>query len=469
MSIFKAAGPRLVLGTKGPWWHRSEVVLTGQDISQHKHVIGLTGQGKSKLLASTYVQLLEQGIPAALIDPHSDLADDVLSMLNDKGLITDKFLYIDFGRSDRFLPFNILATRYRPHDTARHVVEVCKRVWPALSDGAAPMFENVMLAASLTLIENKLPITQAPRLITDKTYRDTLLGYVADHQVVHFWHSTFDRLSVKDQIDQAQSSLRRIFLLTFSETLRYSLGQPENALDFRKIMDEGISVVYDLGGLDEDTQRFLGCLLTVGHEVAALSRADQPQWERKPYHLYMDEFSQFSATSEEGLARILSLARKYNLSLGMAHQTFSQTSERIRGALGNAMRIAFKLQPDDATWMAQQIGEYDPLEVKHEVPDKTMQERSHPVFYSVQESYERLRTTLKGLPTQHAVVKTRQGYETIETPYVPPTKTGREELERLKDGFARELLTSRAHAIALVDGTAILSDEPPPALRDFSS
>ncbi len=470
MALFQKAGPRLVLGATGPWWRRKTVALTGQDISQHKHIIGLTGQGKSKLLASTYVQLLRQNIPAALIDPHSDLADDVLSMLNDAGyfsnpLTASKFLYVDFGRSDRYLPFNILKTRYRPHDTARHVVEVCKRVWPALADGAAPMFENVMLAAALTLIENDLPITDVSWLLTDKAFRDMSLRRVKDAQVVRFWRDTFDRLSVKDQLDQAQSSLRRIFLLTFSETLRYSLGQPENALDFRRIMDEGISVVYDLGGLDEDTQRFLGCLLTVGHEVAALSRADQPLWERKPYHLYMDEFSMFSATSEDGLARILSLARKYNLSLGMAHQTFSQTSERIRGALGNAMRIAFKLQPDDATWMAQQIGEYNPYEIKHMVEDEHAQGRSHPNYFTVQESYERLRTTLKGLPQQHAVVKTGHGYEEIETLHVPPTKTTREELEQLKEGFAQRLLTSRTRAITVVDGAREPIGEPPPRFR----
>jgi hypothetical protein len=230
-------------------------------------------------------------------------------------------------------------------------------------------------------------------------------------------------------------------------------------------MDEGISVVYDLGGLDDETQRFIGSLLTVGYEEAALSRADQPLWERKPYHLYMDEFSMFSATSEDGLARILSLARKYNLSLGMAHQTFSQTSERIRGALGNAMRIAFKLQPDDATWMAQQIGEYDPYEIKHMVEDEHAQGRSHPVFYSVQESYERLRTTLKGLPPRHALVTVGDHVETIETIEVHSPRTSQEELDRLKEGFARRLLTPRHQAIAQVDGGGEPPDEPPPGVR----
>src|SRR5216117_3515168 len=119
MAFFQKQEPRLILGQTGSWYWRRPLVLHGSDISTHKHVIGLTGQGKSKLLASSYVQLLSQGIPSALIDPHSDLADDVLAMLNDRGLLNDRFLYIDFGRRDRFLPFNILNTRYSAHDTAR--------------------------------------------------------------------------------------------------------------------------------------------------------------------------------------------------------------------------------------------------------------------------------------------------------------------------------------------------------------
>ena len=96
------------------------------------------------------------------------------------------------------------------------------------------------------------------------------------------------------------------------------------------------------------------------------------------------------------------------------------------------------------------------------VPDETARGKSHPVFYSVQESYERLRTTLKGLPRQHAVVTTNDGHAAIQTLSVPPTKTTREALERLKEGFAQRLLTSRARAIALVDGQKPPDDEPPP-------
>lgn len=453
-------GHQLILGTYGSWWRRRSLILHGTELSRHKHVIGVTGQGKSKLLAASYVQLLRQGIPAALIDPHADLADDVLSMLNDEGLITERFLYVDFGRKDFFLPFNILKTRYSAHDTARHVVEVCKRVWPALGAGAAPAFENIVLHGAYALIETGYALTDLPTFIVNKGFRDQVLSQVSDPRVISFWRDYFDQLPERDRAEEVQSAIRRMALLTFDPTMRYSLGQKENVLDFRKLMDDGISVVFSLGGLDEETQKFLGCLLTVGYEVAALSRADQALWERKPYHLFLDEFSQFSATSEEGLARILSLARKYQLSLVMAHQTFSQTSDRIKGALGNAMRIVFQLEPDDAAWMAQQLGEYEPHEVKHEVEDESAQGRTHPVFFSVQESYEKLRSRIKNLKPRHAIVKTGHGYQEIKTLHVPPPKTSRSELREIKERYAKALMTKKQIAVDMVD-RQVEEDAPP--------
>lgn len=448
--------PAVILGSYGfLGLHRLQ--LTGAGIATHKHVIGLTGQGKSKLLASYYSQLVRQGIPAALIDPHSDLAEDALGLLSDR--VGRDVRYIDFARSDRFLPFNVLSQPYDDHKIARDLVDVCRRVWPALAQGQAPMFENVFLAGCLTLIQNKLPITHLPRLITDKSFRDALLVRVTDPQVVHFFRATFDRLNVRDQLDQAQSSLRRIFLLTFSPTLRYSLGQTANALNFRRLMDEGISVIYDLGGLDEETQRFLGSLLTVGYEVAAKSRSDMAHRLRKPYHLVLDEFVRFSAQSEETLSNILSETRKYGLSLTMAHQTWSQLSSRISGALQNTDTIAFRLGRNDAEWMAKRFVKYEPLEVKHEVEEHG--ERSHPIFWNIPEQFEVMTTELENLAPRHAYARIGGSVTAFHTATVKPPPISPGELALLKEREAQALMTPRELVVPIVDVMPDVTEPPP--------
>lgn len=436
--------PAITLGTHGPPLLGLNLRLGSEHLAAHKHVIGLTGQGKSKLLASMFVQLVNQGEPCALIDPHADLAHDALGLLADQGFFQqtgarERLLYIDFSNRERFLPFNVLRQPYPAHDVARNVVEAFKRAWPALGDGSAPQFENILLAGSLVLVENERPLTDLPRLLTDQTYRDKLLMHVSDGEVVGFFHNRFDRWG-RDAPAMIESTLRRVFLLTFSPTLRHSLGQPESALNIRKLMDRGVSMIFNLGGLDEETQRFIGCLLTVSFEVAALSRADMPVQERRRYHLIMDEFSQFSAQSEEALARVLSLARKYGLFLTLAHQTWSQLSGRLHGALQNAVEIAFKLGRSDAEWAAPRFGQFDPLAIKHEVPDPVQIDRTHPVFFSVQETFEGWTKELTELQPRQAYVKLGSRAVKIRTLQLPKRKTTAATMQGLIESYAHTLL-----------------------------
>jgi hypothetical protein len=444
--------PKVTLGTYGP-------PLLGRPVSvdprQHFHVQGLTGQGKSKLLVSTTVQLINQGVGCAVVDPHTDAVDEILGVLLDTGFFAnpqayERLLYIDFSRTDRFLPFNILNGVYDPHTVARNIVEVCKRAWPALADGSAPQFENIALASVVVLVENHLPLSSLPRLLTDKLYRDGLLDSVTDPEVVHFFHARFDEWG-KDAPLMIESTLRRAFLLTFSPTLRYSLGQAESALDFRRLLDNGTSVLFNLGGLDEETQRFLGCLLTVGFEVAALSRADIPEEKRNPYMLILDEFSMFSAQSEESLSRILSLCRKYGLFLTLAHQTWSQLSDRLKGAVQNTLDIAFKLGRSDAEWAAPRFGQFDPMRIKHEVEDPWQVNRSHPVFFGVQETFEEWTKALEQLQRQEAFVKLGNKTAKIRTLTVPPMKSSREELTRIKNEYAARLLRPKEDVAPAID------------------
>lgn len=64
--------------------------------------------------------------------------------------------------------------------------------------------------------------------------------------------------------------------------------------------------MYDLGGLDEESQRFIGALIVQGYEEAAISRFDIREADHVPHHLLIDEFAAFSSALETCLARILS-------------------------------------------------------------------------------------------------------------------------------------------------------------------
>lgn len=439
--------PTLTLGTYGPSLLRSPFVLKPESVAAHKHVIGLTGQGKSKFLASIFVQLVDQGVGCALIDPHADLAKDILGKLVDSRFFghpdaQKRLIFVDFGQRGRYVPFNVLRQPYDDHAVARNVVEAFKRAWPALADGGAPQFENILLAGSLVLIQNQLPLTELPRLLQEPPYRSTLLRQVTDGAVVDFFRGRYDRWG-RDAPLMIESTLRRVFLLTFSPALRGPLGHAENALNFRELMDSGTSVVFNLGGLDEDTQRLLGCLITVGFEVAALSRAEVSEEKRGQYHLIIDEFSQFSAQSEESLARVLSLARKYGLYLTLAHQTWSQVNSRLQGALQNAVTVAFKLGRSDAEWAAPRFGSFDPYSLKHEVADPGQIARTHPVYFNLQETFEGWAQSLQGLRPREAFIRVGEHTVKVKSLTFPRQRCSDAELAAVTESYARLLLRPR--------------------------
>src|SRR5436853_4221228 len=96
----------VTLGHWGKWPFRFPFLLNETKLKTHRHVMGITGQGKSKLLAWFTASLILQGVGCCLIDPHSDLAQDVLALLVDNGYFArpgayEKLLFIDMNRQDR--------------------------------------------------------------------------------------------------------------------------------------------------------------------------------------------------------------------------------------------------------------------------------------------------------------------------------------------------------------------------------
>src|SRR5262249_28156031 len=151
-----------------------------------------SGAGKSKLLESLALQLLNQRVGVALIDPAGDVCDHLLATLLDLGFFRDerayeRLLYVDFTDERLAAPFNVLAHPVESHKVASAILESWKRAWSGLAGGSAPALENLVLAGSLVLAQNGEPLTQLQRLVSDGAYRARLLVRVTDPQVVAFF------------------------------------------------------------------------------------------------------------------------------------------------------------------------------------------------------------------------------------------------------------------------------------------
>ncbi len=388
--------PKIHLGVRSnsiPLWP-TNLSLHADDYRLHQWVIGISRSGKTGYLETQILQLIKHGIGMSFVDPAGDAAEDILRILVAEGFFAlpdalDRLWYFEFEEDENaaFPAFNVLNQPTVPANVvASQVLEGFHRTWPALAAGAAPMFDTLLLLGTKILIHNHLPLPALFRLLTERAFRDSLLERVPDPDLVSYFHENFDHLGRNDAVDAVQSAIRRLVLLTFSPVLRYALGQSENILDFSRFMNTKMAVIYNLGKVQsQEARRLIGGLIAKGYEDAAFARQALPAESRFQHHLILDEFAEFSNTTEQALSRFLSQTRKFGLFCTLAHQTFSQTSKRLQGALQNAeLNVAFRVGREDGEILAKQLFDVDVQRIKSE----PMTERSQPVFAPLLEQWE---------------------------------------------------------------------------------
>jgi hypothetical protein len=183
------------------------------------------------------------------------------------------------------------------------------------------------------------------------------------------------------------------------------LGQKENHVNIRQIMDDGKILLVDLGDCDDETKRLFGTLIVTGFEQAALSRVRSSIETRKPYYLYVDEFQDFACQpgASETFSKMLSQVRKFGLHMILANQSIAQLSKGLQTALGNAQTIvAFRISRADAEVLARVLGIVDALAIKHESQTPIQ----HPMFYPLFEQWEDFVQFLTRQAVRQATVKT---------------------------------------------------------------
>src|SRR3990170_3962416 len=142
-----------------------------------------------------------------------------------------------------------------------------------------------------------------------------------------------------------------------NEMMRNIIGQAQSAFDFREVIDQGKILLINLskGQVGEVNSKLLGLIIVSKLQMAALSRSDTPESDRRDFYLYVDEFQNFVTDS---FATILSEARKYKLNLVMANQYVQQMEEDVMYAVfGNVgSLLCFQVGAKDAGILAEQLG-----------------------------------------------------------------------------------------------------------------
>jgi hypothetical protein len=443
--------PKLTLGTFGPLpVLKLPLNIRLSQANSHWHVIGTSGSGKSFFLAQLFLSLINKGLPVTLIDPHGDLAKLVLAHLVGQGRYQDpsayeQIVYLDLPqgeRQERYIAFNALLQDTPEHTIASNFKEAMHRAFPELSQGAA-IFDTLLPRALRVLLANNQPLTALEPFLWNEAFRTPLLERFADPTITNYFTHVYTELRRSEQVTYAGSVLRRAALLTDLPVLRYSFSQPDNRLPFRQIMDTGQSVIINLALRELEAARLLGCLLTVGYEQAALSRADEEH--RRSHHLIVDEFHSFATQSSQAFASMLSQTRKYGLYLCAAHQFWGQANQHLQEALQNTgIDVVFNVGRTDAEYTARELSRIDPMQVKHQVTDEYAVEKTHPVFYNLAEQWQSFAEYLQDLPPRHFALKIRgQKVKAGKTRNLPAPRVDPQELGEVEQEYLRRYFRSK--------------------------
>ncbi len=344
----------IYIGHRSGWGGDSLFGIQAEDARHHTYIIGKTGSGKTTLLRNMIIQHLYHGSGLALLDPHGDLADELLDHFPTSR--ADDLVY--FNPSDLDFPIGLNLLANVPSDD-RHLVAsgitaALKSIW---RDSWGPRMEYILYNALAALLDcRNTSLLGVNRMLTDAEYRAWVIRQVKDPFVRNFWAEEFagyDPRFVREAIAPIQNKIGQFLM---NPPIRNILGQVRTKIDFRFMMDTGRVFIANLskGKLGADKANLLGSLLTTQFQLAAMSRADTPETERRDFHLFIDEFHNFTTDS---FAAILAEARKYRLCLTLSHQYIDQLSPEARQAVfGNTgTMIAFRIGHTDAELLAKEF------------------------------------------------------------------------------------------------------------------
>lgn len=319
------------------------------DRSRHLYIVGQTGTGKSGLMELLVLSDIYYNQGFGVIDPHGDLALNIMRFIPEHRV--NDVLYFNPADTDYpigFNPLEVTDPSLKNHISSE-LVGVLKRMF----ESWGPRLEYILRYTILGLLDypnaTMLDIT---RMLTEKRFRDDVISYIDDPVVKSFWTTEFASWNEKFAAEAVAPVLNKVGAFTANPMIRNIVGQPKSTFNIRAAMDEGKILIVNLsrGLVGEDNAAILGALMVTKIQLAAMSRANIAQTERRPFYLYVDEFQNFATDS---FAVILSEARKYGLNLTVANQYVAQMTPVVKDAVfGNVgSMVSFRVGAEDGAFL----------------------------------------------------------------------------------------------------------------------
>lgn len=332
---------------------RSDGKLFGifqQDRLMHSYVVGKTGSGKTNLLATILLQDIQGQRGCCIFDVHGDL----LKVIRDN-IQRDRWndvLDLDIASPEltfRYNPLKKVSAEKRSLVTAG-LLDTFHKLWRS---AWGVKLEHILRYIILTLLSvPKANLSDIPRIIHDSRFRESCLNHIEAEEILTFWTEEFPKYTKNDIVP----ILNKVGAFLAHPALKRFLVTNTEDISLRRCMDSQKIVLVDIskGKLGSDATNLVGSILITSLAHAAFSRIDTLEQDRIPFHIFLDEFHNYTTPSITGM---LSELRKFRVSLTLANQYLYQLDTDIRNAvLGNiGTIITFRLGQQDARYFAKEF------------------------------------------------------------------------------------------------------------------
>jgi hypothetical protein len=363
--------------------------------------------------------------------------------------------------------------------------------------------------------KKKLTVVELSQFVAPRNFsiRKLILEDVDNYEVVEEW-KYFDESPRRERESYVEAVGNRANKFTVGENVRRIFGQAKSTIDFRKAMDKGKIILCNLarGMISEEEQRMLGVVIVDKIVQAGMSRIDIPEYKRRPFYFYLDEFGLFVSRD---IADALQSLRKFNVLLILSHQELEQLREDDRKVFAAVMgepqiKMSFRTSREDAEIMLGELftgrirGDREKRRIEQtkfwpkestrvietdsdswaEFESETMpgfslditrgegstyggshnrtvtpfmeqipfREVSSIEDYSIQEMSEKYISWIKNQPDRHAQLKIRNNRTIpIVTPDVNPAKVRQRDIEELKEKVYRKYAIPASEADRLIE------------------
>jgi len=359
----------LLLGINNYRGTKTEVKIKRDDRRRHFYMIGKSGTGKSTILNTMLRQDLANGEGVCLIDPHGDLVEAVMPHIPRRR--ADDVILFNPGDLERPMGLNILEahTKEQKEFMSQEALSIFIKLFGEEIMG--PRLQHYFRNGCLTLMdddEEGAVLIDLPRLFTDDSWQKYKVTKVKNPVVRGFWEKEMAATGAREKQEMIPYFSAKFGPFVTNAQIRNIIGQTKSGFDFRKVMDDGKILLCNLskGKLGDLNAQLLGMIMVSKLQMAAMGRVDTPEEDRHDFYMYVDEFQNFVT---ESFASILSEARKYRLSLIIAHQYISQITKMGGGGKGShedttirdavfgnvGSMMCFKIGATDAEYMAKEF------------------------------------------------------------------------------------------------------------------